>query len=70
MDYYKRQYGKTIVDHHQPMLVSRPRVKAEAEKAVGKEVRGLAAVSQEDFLSSSLIPISLLRCGWCPSCAT
>jgi len=38
VDYYSRQYGKAIVDPSQPMLVSRPRVKAEAEKGVDKEI--------------------------------
>ncbi len=38
MDYYKTQYGKAIVDHEQPLLISRPRIKAQAEKSVGKEI--------------------------------
>ena len=38
VEYYKRQYGKTLVDESQPMLLSRPRIKALAERDVGKEV--------------------------------
>jgi len=38
IDYYREQYGLTISDPKQPMLINRPRVKSEAEQDVEKLV--------------------------------
>ena len=58
LDYYKRQYNKIISDDKQPMLISRPKLKSQAEKNVDKEVwlvpelchlTGLTQTMRDDF---------------------
>ncbi len=37
IDYYKRQYNKVVKDLDQPLLVSKAKVKSQAESEMGKE---------------------------------